>query len=173
MSGKGLAKLHWYDSILGAGGMVRGTEKNVFAAMNYSFLNFCAQFFVMGIFMGAVVWSVISLVPYSLPIGLLFFGSLAVCAAGLQRYYKVWNFDSWHVASFGLVAPILAWMLARNCVLAWRTGGVHWRGSFYPLADLRANQRVLLLRDFIFGYPKQALPQLQSNLAGSDFEQAS
>jgi hypothetical protein len=90
--------------------------------------------------------------------------SSLLCAAlgfflwGLVRYYRVWNFSFFHAASYFLVAPIIGWMLLRNSLLAWRKGGINWRGSFYPLQTLVENQRVLLAADFIFGYPRKESP---------------
>jgi hypothetical protein len=40
-----------------------------------------------------------------------------------------------------LVVPLL---LLRSAASCWRHGGITWRGTSYPLAALRAGQRVVL-----------------------------
>jgi hypothetical protein len=39
---------------------------------------------------------------------------------------------------------IVAWMMVRGAVLAWRRGGVAWRGTLYGLKELRAGSRLRL-----------------------------
>jgi glycosyltransferase involved in cell wall biosynthesis len=45
-----------------------------------------------------------------------------------------------------LLAPLThllgAWAMTRSAWVCWRAGGVRWRGTFYPLAELRAGRRV-------------------------------
>ena len=56
-------------------------------------------------------------------------------AAGMARRYGWSTLAAWLV-------PILAWLpiaaLARSMALAWARGGIRWRDTTYPLAELRA-----------------------------------
>ncbi len=158
MSGRGLAKLHWYGSIPE---MIRGTEKNLFAAMRYSLWRMILQVtFSLGLAF-YFVWSL-----YTCPPSLLVFGlgmlSLLFFFIGLHRYYRVWNFNAFHALTIFFMVPILFWMLVRNSVLAWRKGGISWRGTFYSIDTLIENQRVFLGTDFVFGYPKAAVTDKES-----------
>jgi hypothetical protein len=37
---------------------------------------------------------------------------------------------------------IIAWAVLRSAIIGVRNGGIEWRGTHYPLAELRANRRV-------------------------------
>ena len=50
---------------------------------------------------------------------------------------------TWPALFPGLGFVPLAWVLARSSALAWKRGGVVWRGCFYPMAALRAGRRLM------------------------------
>ena len=43
-----------------------------------------------------------------------------------------------------LIAAVLLVALARSALACWHAGGIHWRGTFYPVAALRAGARLRL-----------------------------
>ena len=131
--GHGAVSVRWQ---VGLGGMVRGLEKNFFAAMDYRTV----------LVVPALVWlAVLGVMPY---VG-LFVGpwwTRLVCAAGvasvtvmLGAMRNVEGF-AWY---YGLVLPL--GMLAVGVALvrsAWLTlwrGGVRSRDHLYPLAELQAH----------------------------------
>jgi Glycosyl transferase family 2 len=123
--------VHWHHGVLN---IVRGTTKNFFATAGFSawrsswrigglllmfVLPFCAMPFVRG-------WALaFDLVAVALPV---------LAEAGAAREFgesPLWGL------SLPIGALIFVWMLARSTIVTIWRGGVEWRGTFYPLEDLR------------------------------------
>jgi hypothetical protein len=60
---------------------------------------------------------------------------------GLCRWVRL---PAWPAVLPGLGILPLATAMARSSLLAWRRGGVTWRGTFYPTAAVRAGSRLRL-----------------------------
>lgn len=66
-----------------------------------------------------------------------------VVAASTQYAASRWlTMPRWPAVVPGLSIVPLGWVLMRSAVLAWRRGGVLWRGTFYPTAVVRAGTRL-------------------------------
>ncbi|GAC1474601.1 MAG: glycosyltransferase [Isosphaeraceae bacterium] len=133
--GNDAVSVRWH---IGLGGMIRGLEKNFFAALNFRLLVVpLAIFFI----------TIVGVMPFA---G-LFLGpwwSRAVCAAGIASAAAVLtqargaNDLRWYHALFlplGALAFIAA--LLRSVLVTLRTGGVTWRDHHYPLRELRDHVR--------------------------------
>ena len=118
----------------GLGNIVRGVTKNFFATTGFrvvmaamqmaglfvtSILPFVALFFVHG-------WT-LGLVLVSVTIAAVFQGATAMVMRA-SPFYGV---------SHPLGAAIFIFMLLRSTVVTLKQGGVIWRGTFYPLEELR------------------------------------
>jgi glycosyltransferase involved in cell wall biosynthesis len=133
--GQGCVSVRWQ---VGLGGMVRGLEKNFFAA-----LDFRLTLAVVGVL--AVV--LVGVLPF---VG-LFVGAWwkrAVCAAGIASATAITALARaqsgvrWYHAMFlplGALAFTLA--LVRSVWLTLRRGGVRWRDHHYPIEELTAHVR--------------------------------
>lgn len=132
--GDGLIGVEWYASVRE---MVVGLEKNVFAGFDYQ------PWRVLGavLFLGAAV-----ICPY---LALLFTRGAAwwlyaadvfllslIVADGLRRH----GYRSWQALVFAPAAACLAYIFLRAMILTLRRGGIAWRGTFYPLNELRKNR---------------------------------
>lgn len=71
--------------------------------------------------------------------GLITFGIAALTQLGICRWLRM---PSWPAAFPGWGIIPLAAALARSAILAWRRGGVKWRGTFYPISVVRAGMRI-------------------------------
>jgi hypothetical protein len=135
--GSGAAKagdavsVHWHA---GVGNMIRGTTKNFFAASGYKLPVTLLQIF------GLVLM-------FDLPIAALpfvhgwarLFAAIAVAlplvaTAGVAIEFRA---PIAYAVTFPIGALIFAWMLARSMIVTLWQGGIVWRGTFYPLDDLR------------------------------------
>jgi Glycosyl transferase family 2 len=123
--------VHWHA---GVRNIVRGTTKNFFATAGFSFSRtlgrifgmilmfvfpFCALGFARGWGLG------FDLVAVALPI---------IAEAGAAREFGenlLWGL------SFPVGALIFVWMLARSMIVTLWRGGIEWRGTFYPLKELK------------------------------------
>ncbi len=134
-SGLGVAPesvwLRWYS---GAGNIVRGLTKNMFAALNFSVP--LALFHLAQMFVACIV-------PF---IGLAFgsgwarvFAAVSVAVmlafhAGACRRAKV---SMWYALTDPLGMAILSYIVVRSAVVTLGRGGVVWRGTFYAIEELR------------------------------------
>jgi len=123
--------VHWHA---GVRNMIRGTTKNFFAASGFklpvTLLQVCG-ILLMGVFPvmtspfvhGWARW----LVAISVGVPLIIEGAIAV-EFGTSPLYAV---------TYPVGALLYAWMLTRSAVVTLWRGGIVWRGTFYPLDELK------------------------------------
>jgi glycosyltransferase involved in cell wall biosynthesis len=132
--GNELLSLRWHR---GVSGLIRGIEKNSFAALNFSLvrLSLFTLLFVVGFF-----------VPYWMLLGLPQspYWGFAVTVLILHGWSIYWSRLAGHSWKIGLALPGVAllslWALWRSAVLTLYRGGVCWRETFYSLAVLRGRR---------------------------------
>ena len=133
--GEGAVALEWYRD---ARGFMHGVEKNSFAAAAYSVPRALAA--SVG-FAALRVWPLVGLVATGGPTRWV--NALAV-AAGLAIHWRVLRTTTWPARCllwFPLTPVLMLAVLWRAVLLTLRRGGIAWRGTFYPLAALRAARR--------------------------------
>jgi glycosyltransferase involved in cell wall biosynthesis len=139
--GRDLVGLHWYRSV---NEMVRGTEKNAFAAIGrYSPLRtigFVAAYLVMELA------PLVALLPLW-PIWLNALGAASLVAAlsAIAMLARRLRQRLLPALLFPAGAAIFAYAVLRSGVLAILRGGLLWRGTLYRTTDLRAGQRYRFL----------------------------
>jgi len=133
--GRGLLRLRW---VFGAMGMVRNLAKNGFAILKFN-----AWFAALAI-CGVLLVNVSPLAGALLAPGWTRAGYIVALATLVLIYAGM----SWHsdispayVVLHPLGAILFCYALARSTVLTLRYGGVAWRGTLYPLAELRKFSR--------------------------------
>ena len=132
VTGPGLVRIHWIQSALG---IVDLLEKNGFAGMRYrtglallAFLGLAVQILVplAAIAMGG--WATVA--------GLFVYVSIFLMYAANRRITMV---SPWVAVFFAPATGILLFALMRSMILTISRGGVVWRGTLYPLGELRRN----------------------------------
>lgn len=125
----GMVSLHW---AAGALGVVNVMTKNLFAVFRFRI-----EFVVFAcVAMGTLCLG---------PILFLFFprtmipAIIALAAIGIlyglsERHSKI---SSWYALLFPAGAALFLYSVLRSVWITIRAGGVRWRGTFYPLAELR------------------------------------
>ena len=128
--GRDLVRVRW---AVGAIGMVRNITKNMFAVFRFRIL------VTLGACAGMAVFC---LSPFAALAG----GWWMRCATAvvmamlllLYRYYRQFTGISvWYALTFPLAALLVLYAILRSMMLTLARGGVMWRGTLYPLADLR------------------------------------
>ena len=128
--GPGLARIHWIQGALGIVGLL---EKNGFAGLGYSvglsllvFLGFAVDIVlpVAAILLGG--WAMVA--------GLLAYLFILLTYAANRRITQV---SPCLAVLFAPATAVLLFALVRSMVLTLKRGGVEWRGTRYPLEELR------------------------------------
>lgn len=118
----------------GIGNIIRGVEKNFFAGANYGLAQAAAQLLSIVL---------MSMLPFA---GVfLFHGWARVFALAAALMSATIHGATAHNAKAGalhglahpLAALVFAYMLVRSTALTLWQGGIVWRGTFYPLKELR------------------------------------
>jgi glycosyltransferase involved in cell wall biosynthesis len=126
-----MVRVRWHS---GLQNVIRGVTKNLFAAVHYN------AFFAL---VAMALPLIMSVLPF---FGVLFaagwaraFAGIAAGAAILIHGAMIWSTNASPL--YGLTHPLGAvlfcWMLARSAIATLWRGGVVWRGTFYPLEELR------------------------------------
>lgn len=132
--GDGMVAVDWYP---GLRGMIRGLEKNSFAAVEYSLP---AVLMLGALTITFHVWPWLALVTTTgatraLNAGAVFAMLLAWLGSRGTPGVRLIYFPA-----FPLTATLLAFTVLRAATITLRRGGIRWRGTFYPLVRLRANR---------------------------------
>lgn len=132
--GKDLLRIRWADS---AGGMMRNLTKNLFAAF---------RFRVALVLCACIGMALMALVPFAA----LGVSGAARWAGGITllsflllnlRYWKQTRISPIYLLLFPFATLLFLFTLLRSMFLALWRGGVMWRGTLYPLRDLRRHTR--------------------------------
>ena len=129
-------RVRWH---IGIKGLLKGLEKNGFAALRFSWLRL-------------VLMTLLSVILFILPyLGLWFFpaskslgfvGTL-VLIHGLYAYFGVRFKQGWHV-TLGLpwVVFVGLYIFWNSAWITFKNKGIRWRGTFYALKELKANKYI-------------------------------
>ncbi len=133
--GVGAVSVRWQ---VGLGGLIRGLEKNYFSFLDYR-VGLVAVVCVAGLALGVG------------PFAGFFVGPLwarAVCAGGvaavaliLAAIRRQTGIAWYYAAAFPLTIALVLFALIRSTWMTLVRGGVRWRGSIYPLRELRGHVR--------------------------------
>ncbi len=129
--GRGLIRLHWAH---GAFGLLHNLTKNIFATFRFRSVNLLIALFGVAL---------VCLVPLaglflSWPIRAASLVSLAmvcVCYALAGRYYN--RIRLLYCFTFPIGAVLVLYAMLRSWIVTLTRGGIVWRGTFYPLRELR------------------------------------
>jgi hypothetical protein len=132
--GRDLIRLHW---AAGAIGMVNNLTKNIYATFRFRPL------LLLGAWLALLVFCGFPLVGLFLPgslIRITNFLTVLMIALLYQQASLFYNRISvaW-VFTFPVALALVLYAMLRSMILTIRQGGVVWRGTFYPLSELRRN----------------------------------
>ncbi|HLJ10675.1 MAG TPA: hypothetical protein VKU82_05780, partial [Planctomycetaceae bacterium] len=134
LMGEDLVRVRWQNSFWG---VIRGLEKNSFAAVQYSIGKLIVVSVILAVvffapYMGVLFWRDGRMIPYLATVVLLHatYGHTALRVGGRAAVWPV----------LPLMFLMFLFLLWRSAVVILQQGGVRWRDTFYPLAELRRNQ---------------------------------
>lgn len=124
-------RVRWHA---GVGNLIRGTTKNFFASSGYNLGVVCFQLVAM---LATFVAPWVAL-PFLRGWALIFD---AIAVAMMLAIHSGVCIEVGASPVYALTEPIGAlifcWMLARSTIVTLWNGGIEWRGTFYPLEELR------------------------------------
>lgn len=132
--GTGLLQVEWYESV---GQLIRGLEKNVYAGTDYRL--WLALGGVVFQLVGGV-WPYLALFVTEGPTRLIYLAVVLLLSLLIADSARFHGFSPWYAAGFPLTSTLFAYIVLRTVILNHRQGGITWRGTFYPLDQLRANR---------------------------------
>jgi uncharacterized membrane protein (DUF2068 family) len=133
----GIAVAQRYVSVqwhVGLGNLVRGVEKNFFAAAQFQLSTAAAQILAL------LVMNVLPFVGLFLGHGWIrAFAAISVLIAtcfhlGVDVVMRI---SPLYCLTLPLGAIIVSYMILRSTIITLRQGGIVWRDTFYPLDELR------------------------------------
>ena len=133
-----MIRIHWAP---GALGVVNVMTKNLFAVFRFRIV-----FLVF-----SCVWLLVVCVG---PAVALFHRSTRtpalIAVTGIATLYRLFSrshgISAWNAALFPVSATLFAYSLLRSLIITLHQRGVLWRGTFYPLRDLRQNAGPMIPR---------------------------
>jgi len=132
--GGALISVEWYSSL---GAMIGGLTKNMFAGVDYRLSMAVGS---VAVLLVVYVWPFFALVVtggsvrmVNLLIVLTVLTAFAVAAGYV-------NIPRTCALVLPLTALLLAWIIVRSTAVTLWNGGIEWRGTRYPLKELRANK---------------------------------
>lgn len=146
-NGQSLLHLEWYPSLQA---IIKGFEKNFFAGFGQYRWSIALKRASM--LMGVVLFPWLAALIPALFFDNLLFVLLMFCVhivvpfLGALIVRKKIPVPEYAFAAMPLGFMLVVWAILRS---AWKTsqrGGIEWRGTFYPIDDLRAAQRVKIKR---------------------------
>lgn len=129
--GTGEIRVPWYDSL---GDAVRGLSRSLWAGLDYSLAAAAGS---LAVTLALSVWPWVGAVVTSGParwLNLVAVVGSTGLFAGTARYSAV---RPWLAILWPVTGLVLAWVTVRSTAGALIRGGIEWRGTFYPLEELR------------------------------------
>jgi cellulose synthase/poly-beta-1,6-N-acetylglucosamine synthase-like glycosyltransferase len=140
VNGRDCVTVHFYPTL---GAMAQGMEKNTFAAMGQYSIPRLVTFTMLFLFLELSPF--LALMPFWDWWLRLLAPIMTALALALSVSVACWAGNPVIPSLFTLLGtPIFALFCLRSGWLAWRRGGIMWRGTLYPTKDLRAGSRLIL-----------------------------
>jgi cellulose synthase/poly-beta-1,6-N-acetylglucosamine synthase-like glycosyltransferase len=132
--GRGLVAVEWYASL---GELARGLTKNTFAALNYSVAVVVAA--TLGQLL-LFVWPPVALAVLRGVPQLLALAAVVLVLLMHGEALRVQRGAPLLALLYPVVSLLMIFIMWRSTLLTLARGGIEWRGTRYPLAELRANR---------------------------------
>ncbi|HEY0514263.1 MAG TPA: glycosyltransferase family 2 protein [Thermoanaerobaculia bacterium] len=132
--GQGALRVEWYASVRE---LVRGLMKNAFSGVDYRVWVVVVSTLIQ---LTLLVWPFLAIVVTSGATRWLNLASVLVLVGLCWINAPLAGVRRWHGVGFALATLLFLYILWRAMILTLWNGGIDWRGTHYPLAELRANK---------------------------------
>lgn len=129
-----LLEVEWYSSVPQ---LVDGLMKNAFSGLNYRLslviAATLAQFLLS-------IWPFLALAFTSGTVFVLNLASVVLLVSTVGVLARHGGFSLWHALGFPFATAFFFYIIWKASIRTLRDGGIYWRGTFYPLEELRENK---------------------------------
>lgn len=132
--GTGLISVEWYA---GVREMILGLEKNIFAGFDYRLSAALGSALFLLV---AGPWPYLALFLSRGPTLALYASIILVISLLVADAARLHGFSPWYALGYPVTTALLAYIVLRTLFCNLRKGGIEWRGTFYPLSELRKNR---------------------------------
>lgn len=137
MDGRGFVEVPWYCSV---NELIAGLMKNVFAFFSYNFWYMVFGVVALGVVVVLPYWGAFFCEGLA---RLCFLGAIAVRVLGIGLGLLSSGVEKRAIAWLLVTPFFLLYIILRATMAALAQGGISWRGSFYPMQELRKQEWVL------------------------------
>ena len=117
--------------------MINGLMKNAFAGVNYSLFLVFASTLALTLFCLFPFLAIFITSGYALWLSLI---TLALIAVIFWDSAKYLGLNRWYALGFPFATMLMIFIMWKAALRTVMKGGIEWRGTFYPLKDLKANK---------------------------------
>lgn len=131
LEGSALMSVRW---VIGLRGVIDGLTKNSFAGFDFN------PFKMLAGVSGLVVTSLVPFAALFLPFGparAMAASTLLTMTAGAAAMRRVTQASAWYGLAYPLACVIFIYIILRSTWRAYRQHGIVWRGTLYPLEELK------------------------------------
>jgi hypothetical protein len=126
--------VEWYSSVRE---VIKGLEKNAFSGADYNIP------LVLSGILFHILCSIWPFIAIFITHGTLRFIYIAIVCLIVLVFADCAGFHrskAWYVLGYPITTALFAYILLRTMMLNLVQGGIYWRGTFYPLNELKANR---------------------------------
>lgn len=126
--------VEWYSSLRD---VIRGLEKNAFSGADYN-----VALVLLGVAFHSLcsVWPYIAIFATSGATRGVYAAVVCLITLLFMDCARVHGANPRHAPGFPLTAALFVYILVRTMILNLVQGGIYWRGTFYPLKELKGNR---------------------------------
>jgi hypothetical protein len=132
--GRGLVRVEWYASVRE---LIQGLEKNAFSGVDYRLSVVVSSTVFQLVFL---VWPFLAVFLTSGPARWLNLASVLVLVGLCWLNAPLAGVRRWHGIGFPLATLLFLYIVWRATLLTFWRDGIDWRGTHYPLSELKANK---------------------------------
>jgi glycosyltransferase involved in cell wall biosynthesis len=132
--GDGAISVCWYANV---GEMIRGLTKNCYAGTDY---RWWVPPLGAAVLFAGYVWPLVALGIVTGPAWWCYFAAVVVMLGLGCDQTRFGGGRWWHGLFLPAGMAVFSFILLRSMAVTHWTGGITWRGTFYPLAHLKANR---------------------------------
>jgi hypothetical protein len=131
LEGGDLVSVRW---VVGLRGIIDGLTKNAFAGFEFNLPLELASIVTLAY---SALYPVAALFLPGWPARVMGAASLAIMAYGARTIRPVTEASGWYGLAYPLASLILIYIILRSTWRTYRQHGIVWRGTLYPLDELR------------------------------------